>query len=96
MLAAEKGHEAVVKLLLVKNGVDLSIKDEDSQTPLSRAVENGLKTVIQLLLAKDGVDLDSKDEYGQTPLSCYAFAQPWSYQGTRSLASRNLYDGKQR
>jgi ankyrin repeat protein len=63
------GHEAVVELLLAKDGVNQRVEDDDSRTQLSRAVENELKIVIQLLLTKYGVGLNIEDEYGQTPLS---------------------------
>ncbi|KAI9781882.1 MAG: hypothetical protein M1839_005676 [Geoglossum umbratile] len=68
--AAERGHEAVVKLLLAKDGVDINSKDSyGGQTPLSLAAERGHEAVVKLLLAKDGVDINSKDSYGgQTPL----------------------------
>ena len=61
--AAENGHEAVVKLLLAKDGVDPDSKDRYGQTPLSWAAGNGHEAVVRLLLAKDGVDPDSKDRY---------------------------------
>ena len=67
--AAEKGHEAVVKLLLDKEGVDPDSKDNYGRTPLSWAAEKGHEAVVKLLLEKDGVDPDSKDNDGQTPLS---------------------------
>jgi hypothetical protein len=69
--AAANGREAVVKLLLAKEGVDPDSKDGwDGQTPLSWAAKNGHEAVVKLLLAKEGVDPDSKDgRYGQTPLS---------------------------
>ena len=60
--AAENGHEAVVKLLLEKEGVEPDSKDNEyGQTPLSWAAENGHEAVVKLLLEKDGVDPDSKD-----------------------------------
>ena len=46
--AAEKGHEAVVELLL-KNGAQPDLEDEDGQTPLSRAEHAGSASVLQLL-----------------------------------------------
>ena len=65
--AAEKGHEAVVKLLLEK-GADVESKDRYyGQTPLSWAAEKGHEAVVKLLLEK-GADVESKDEYGRTPL----------------------------
>ena len=49
--AAEKGHEAVVKLLLEK-GADLESKDQDGRTPLIWAAEDGHESVVKLLIAK--------------------------------------------
>lgn len=46
--AAEKGHEAVVKLL-VERGANVDSRDKDGRTPLSRAVEEGHQGVVALL-----------------------------------------------
>lgn len=62
LFAAWNGHEAVVKLLLAKEGVDLNSKDCQNQTPLLWAAKSGNKAVVKLLLAKEGFDPDSKDE----------------------------------
>ena len=48
--AAERGDEAVVELLL-KNGAQPDLEDENRWTALSRAIENGYAAVVQLLLA---------------------------------------------
>ena len=49
LLAAGKGHEAVVKLLLEK-GAELETKDKIyGQTPLLWAAENGHEAVVKLL-----------------------------------------------
>jgi Ankyrin repeats (3 copies)/Ankyrin repeat len=66
--AAEKGHEAVVELL-VEKGAELEAKDKDyGRTPLSWAAEKGHEAVVKLLLDK-GAELEAKDyNYGQTPL----------------------------
>ena len=48
--AAEKGDKAVVELLL-KNGAQPDLEDEDRCTALSRAIEGGNAVVVQLLLA---------------------------------------------
>jgi ankyrin repeat protein len=68
--AAGNGHEAVVRQLLAKDGVDPNSEDKlGHQTPLWWAARNGHEAVVRQLLAKDGVDLDSGDKFGQTPLS---------------------------
>jgi ankyrin repeat protein len=70
--AGEKGHEAIVKLLLAKDGVDPDSKGIDSRTPLSWAAGRGHQAAVRLLLTEDGVDPDFKDIDGRTPLSCAA------------------------
>lgn len=57
--AAERGHEAVVTLLLTK-GADIESIDDQRQTPLSRAAAAGRDGIVQLLLDV-GADLESKD-----------------------------------
>ena len=47
--AAENGHEAVVKLLLARDGVDPESKDNSGRTPLSWAAEKGHEAVVKLL-----------------------------------------------
>lgn len=65
--AAEKGHTAMVKLLL-NLGANADCKDIGGQTPLSWASKRGHEEVVRLLL-REGVDPDSKSESGRTPLS---------------------------
>ena len=57
--------------LLLEKGADVESKDDDGQTPLSRAAMYGhsYEAVVKLLLEK-GADVESKDRYyGRTPLS---------------------------
>jgi ankyrin repeat protein len=67
--AAEKGHEAVMKLL-VEKGAELETKsDYYGRTPLSYAAEDGHAAVVKLLLEK-GAELETKStSSGRTPLS---------------------------
>ena len=58
--AAEKGDEAVVELLL-KNGAQPDLEDENGCTALSRAIEGGHVVVVQLLLAQ-GVKVNYRYE----------------------------------
>jgi ankyrin repeat protein len=67
--AAERGYEAVVRLLLEWADVEADSKDRWGQTPLWRAAANGHEAVIRLLLERAGVEADSKDGWNQTPLS---------------------------
>ena len=67
--AAASGHEAVVKLLLETEKVDVNSKDSYGRTPLSWAAGNGHEAVVKLLLETEKVDVDSKATNGRTPLS---------------------------
>ncbi|KAH8786195.1 hypothetical protein BGZ57DRAFT_789032, partial [Hyaloscypha finlandica] len=71
-LAAERGHEAAIKLLLDSGKVDIDSKDKSGRTPLSLATERGHEAVVKLLLDSGKVDADSKDKSGRTPLSLAA------------------------
>jgi hypothetical protein len=66
-LAAERGHEAVVKLLVDTGKVDINLKDIVGGTPLSLAVMAGHEAVVKLLL-KAKADIKSEDDTGRTPL----------------------------
>jgi ankyrin repeat protein len=85
--AAENGYDAVVHLLLTKNGVNPDLKDSQfGRTPLSWAAENGHDAVVHLLLAKNGVDPDLKDsQFGRTPLS-------WAAGGGREAIVKLLLE----
>src|SRR5271170_6609740 len=71
-IAAQYGHEAVVKLFLAPDDVDVDSKDSVDQTPLSWAARSGHEAVAKLFLARDDVDANSKDSSGGTPLSWVA------------------------
>src|SRR5205814_655692 len=51
-----------------REDVNADSKDNDNQTPLSRAAAYGHEAVVQLLLKRKGVNANSKDSYGRTPL----------------------------
>ena len=67
-LAAEYGQEAVVRLLIKRDGVDINTKDNEEKTPLIWAAENGHEAVVQLLIEEDGIDINAKDNEEKTPL----------------------------
>ncbi|RYP72136.1 hypothetical protein DL771_004370 [Monosporascus sp. 5C6A] len=64
--AAERGHEAVVRLLLDK-GAAVDREDKEDWTPLLWAAVRAHEAVVQLLLDK-GAAVDKEDKKGRTPL----------------------------
>ncbi|KAH8757821.1 ankyrin repeat-containing domain protein, partial [Hyaloscypha sp. PMI_1271] len=64
--AAQRGHEAIVKLLLEKQA-NVDLKDENGRMPLSYATESGHEAVARLL-CEQGAEFEAKDRWGQTPL----------------------------
>ena len=77
-LAAENGHDGVVKLLLEQEGVSPDRPDIHGQTPLSWAARNGHDGVVKLLLGREDVSPDKPNNYDKTPLL---------------LAAKNGHDG---
>ncbi len=71
-LAAEEGHEAMVKLLLSRDDVAADSRDEGDRTPLFCAAKGGHEAIVKLLLSRDDVAADSRDNRGRTPLFCAA------------------------
>ena len=71
--AAEKGNEAVVKLILDTGKVNPNTRSVlDSRTLIMRAAWNGHTEVVKLLLGTGKVDLHAKDDEGFTALSLAA------------------------
>jgi ankyrin repeat domain-containing protein 50 len=48
LLAAERGHGAMVKLLLEMGKIDINSKDDSSYTPLTLAAARGHEAVVKL------------------------------------------------
>ncbi|RYP44940.1 hypothetical protein DL768_008646 [Monosporascus sp. mg162] len=69
-VAAEYGHEAVVKVLLEK-GAGIKSRNDLGHTPLSLAARKGHEAVVKVLLEK-GADIKSKNKLGQIPLTIAA------------------------
>jgi ankyrin repeat protein len=64
--AAKSGHEAIVRLLLVK-GADPEAKDYEGRTVLFQAAQLKNQKITQLLLYR-GVNVNAQDKIGQTAL----------------------------
>jgi ankyrin repeat protein len=71
-LAAESGHEAVVKLLLAHDNVDVNSKDRNGHNLLSLAARGGQEAVVELLLMRDDIEVNSRNTIGRTPLALAA------------------------
>jgi ankyrin repeat protein len=54
--ASEKGHDAVVKLLLQAEGIDINSKDDEGRTALSYALPRNKTSTAQLLLTAGAID----------------------------------------
>ena len=66
LLAAESGHQSVIKLLLEKEGLDVFLQDKNWETALSMASRNGHGIVVDQLLARypsDPIDYGGKINY---------------------------------
>jgi len=67
-LAAEAGHEEVVKILLGREEVNPSAEDKFGATPLSYAATKGREGTVKILLRRQEVNPDKPDNDGRTPL----------------------------
>ncbi|MHC4555843.1 MAG: ankyrin repeat domain-containing protein [Planctomycetota bacterium] len=64
--AAANGEIEHVKLL-ISQGADVNVKNNDGQTPLHYAARRGHKEVVELLLA-NGADVNARDRMSKTPV----------------------------
>jgi ankyrin repeat protein len=70
-LAAQRGHDAIVELLLAADNVDPNVGDRESTMPLHWACAMGHVSVVRQLLARDSIDVNAHgtiDGYRETPL----------------------------
>ena len=68
-IAAERGHELLVDLLVNRDDVDADSKDVRGNTPLFWAAAEGHEAVVEMLMNRDDVDVDSRNLQGHTPFS---------------------------
>ncbi|KAF8421786.1 ankyrin repeat-containing domain protein [Tirmania nivea] len=67
-MGTANGHQAVVRLLLERNDVDVDAKDNSGWSPLSLAAMSGYEAVVRLLVEQDNINLDAKDSEGRAAL----------------------------
>ncbi|KAF4445698.1 Ankyrin repeat-containing domain protein [Fusarium austroafricanum] len=67
-VAAEHGHETIVRILLDNFAVDPDFSDEDGKTPLYYASAFGHYNIVEALLDDSRVNRESKDRWGRTPV----------------------------
>jgi len=77
-LAAEQGHEEVVKMLLGHEEVNPEKPDCDGWTPLLSAAEQGHEEVVKMLLGREDVNPNKPNNDLQTPL---ALAASYGHEG---------------
>ena len=61
-------YKVVVKLLLIRDNINLNSKDKFGAMLLLLAIEYRSKAVVKLLLTRDNVNLDPKSALRDTPL----------------------------
>ncbi len=67
-LAAKKGDEGVMRLLLGIPGIEVNFPDEEGRTFLYLAAENGNEKMIKVLLKVSGIDVNASNKEGNSPL----------------------------
>jgi len=68
LLAAEEGHEGVVKLLLGREDINPNMSGKAGMTPLLLASCNGHEGVVMRLLERKCINPNIQDDNGKTPL----------------------------
>lgn len=68
-IAAERGYEDIVKLLLDQQGANLNVQDYLGLTPLSRAIRGGRLNLVALLVQRTQIDINLQCSAGRSPLS---------------------------
>ncbi len=55
ILAAEKGHEDIVKLLLQQSFIAVNVANKNGRTPLSAAINSGNKNIVEMLVEEKAI-----------------------------------------
>ena len=73
LVASEKGHLEVVRLLLSKEGIDINKPAKNGLTPLIFASWKGHLEIVRVLLSKEGIDVNKPKNEGITSLIIASF-----------------------
>jgi UNC-44 ankyrin len=76
MYVCLKGYKDITKLIL-ENGADSNLANNESITPLHAVSENGNKEIAEMLLGA-GADINATNKNGETPLM-YAITEKNNY-----------------
>ena len=60
--AAQEGHEAVVKILVSQDNVEVDTKDNHGHSLLSYATKEGHESVVKILVTWDDIKVNTKDD----------------------------------
>ncbi|RDW84032.1 uncharacterized protein DSM5745_04358 [Aspergillus mulundensis] len=67
-IAASKGHEKVVEVLVKVPGINPNLANNDKATPLWVAAAKGHEKVVKVLVDVPGINLNKPNKQGNTPL----------------------------
>ncbi|USP76322.1 hypothetical protein yc1106_03596 [Curvularia clavata] len=85
-IAAEYGHEGIVKALLERDGININVKDKDELTPLWAAARRRREGIVRLLVEHQNIDVNARDKDGKSPLWT---AARWGHEGIVRLLVEN-------
>lgn len=66
-------HTFIVSEIISRSGIDINIRSNHGQSPLSLAAERGHKDIVTLLLSHPSIDVNGQDTDGQTALGWAVF-----------------------
>ena len=64
LYAARNGHEAVVKIIVVHDDIEVNTKDQDGCSLLSYINKYGNEAAVKMLVSQDNVEVNTKDKTG--------------------------------
>ena len=87
--ACKSGNLEIVKLL-IKDNININLKDTINRTPLRRAAKNGHLEIVKLLIKKNA-DPNIEDRHGLTPLLASLEFEKWLISSSFTFCSRGTF-----